>query len=112
MLHRKNSFIIVDIYSQMELDHIKYVKTLKLNKSIYQSFVDLVYFYLTCYFAAVKTYFKKFYEYKYLEIRNSNNITIFSRNYINEFIINDTCVTIHIGIDNLDIPIYKIFKFI
>ena len=111
MHNRKNSFIVIDIYSKMELDNIKYVKTLKLNKSIYQALVDVLYFYITCYFTIVKTYCKKFYEYKYLEIRNSKNKIEFSRNYTNDLIINDTSISIFIGNNSLDIPYENITQF-
>lgn len=114
MLTRKNSFVVIDIYKEMELENIKFVKTLKLHKSIYQTVVDILYFYLTCYFTTVKTSFHKFYEYKYLEIRNyTNDINplIFKRKYINEFVINDTGICIYIGNEKLNIPYENIMKF-
>ena len=112
MLERKNSFVVIDIYSQMELDNIKYIKNLKLNKSIYQTVIDVCYFYITCYFTAVKFYSNKLYEYKYLEIIDStNNKLLISRNYTNEFIINDTCIIIYIGINKLEIPYENIVQF-
>ena len=111
MLERKNSFVVIDIYSQMELDNIKYVKNLKIYKSLYQSIIDILYFYITFYFKTFRIYSNKFYEYKYLEIRNINNDLIIKRFYTNEFIINETSIIIYIGVDKLEIPYENIAQF-
>jgi len=114
MHNRKNSFVVIDIYKEMDPNNIKFVKALKLNKSLYQTLVDIIYFYLTCYFTTVKTSFQKFYEYTYLEIRSINNYDntlIFTRKYINELIIYDTGICIYIGNEKLNIPYENIMQF-
>jgi len=111
MLERKNSFVVIDIYSQMELDNIKYVRNLKIYNSIYRSIIDICYFYITYYFTIFKIYSKKFYEYKYIEIRDIHHDLILKRLYTNEFIINDTCIVIYIGTIVLEIPYENIAQF-
>jgi hypothetical protein len=112
MHNHKNSFVVIDIYKEMDPNNIKFVKALKLNKSLYQTFVDIIYFYLTCYFTTVKTSFQKFYEYTYLEIRSfHHNQLIFKRKYINELIIYDTGICIYIGNEKLNIPYENIMQF-
>ena len=114
MHNRKNSFVVIEIYKEMDIENIKFVKALKLNKSFYQTVVDILYFYISCYFTIVKTAFQKFYEYKYLEIRNVNNYDnplVFNRKYINELIINDTGICIYIGNEKLNIPYENLIQF-
>ena len=114
MHNRKNSFVVVDIYKEMDPDNITFVKALKLNKSIYQTIVDILYFYITYYFTTVKTSFQKIYEYKYLEIINADNYdnpSILSRKYINELIIYDNGIYIYIGNEKLNIPYENIIQF-
>ena len=114
MHNRKNSFVVIEIYKEMDIENIKFVKALKLNKSFYQTVVDILYFYISCYFTIVKTAFQKFYEYKYLEIRNVNNYDnplVFNRKYINELIINDTGICIYIGNEKLKIPYENLIQF-
>ena len=114
MHNRKNSFVVIEIYKEMDIENIKFVKALKLNKSFYQTVVDILYFYISCYFTIVKTTFQKFYEYKYLEIRNVNNYDnplVFNRKYINELIINDTGICIYIGNEKLNIPYENLIQF-